>query len=158
MYIQGTREYQHHISNYGHPTRFGFMEIENLWKAQNWDPAGLLDLYQKAGAKYFVALANHHDNFDTYDSKHHEWNAVRVGPKRDIVGTWAKSARERGLRFGVSNHSAHAWHWFQTAYGYDPEGTLAGQRYDAFRLRKEDGRGKWWEGLDPQQLYTGPTW
>ena len=51
MYIQGTREYQHHISNYGHPTGFGFMEIENLWKAQNWDPEGLLDLYQKAGAK-----------------------------------------------------------------------------------------------------------
>ena len=157
MYIQGTREYQHHISNYGHPTGFGFMEIENLWKAQNWDPEGLLDLYQKAGAKYFVALANHHDNFDAYDSRYHEWDAVRVGPRRDIVGTWAKLARERGLRFGVSNHSAHSWHWYQVAYGYDPEGSRAAQRYDAFRLRKADGRGKWWDGLDPQALYTGPS-
>jgi alpha-L-fucosidase len=157
MYIQGSREYQHHISNYGHPTEFGFMEIENLWKAQNWDPASLLDRYQKAGAKYFVALANHHDNFDTYDSKYHEWNAVRVGPRRDIIGTWERLARERGLRFGVSNHSAHSWHWYQVAYGYDPEGSRAGHRYDAFRLRKADGRGKWWEGLDPQALYTGPS-
>ena len=74
------------------------------------------------------------------------------GPKRDIVGGWAKAARARGLKFGVSNHSAHAWHWFQTAYGYDPEGPSAGERYDAFRLTKYDGKGKWWEGLDPQEL------
>ena len=80
---------------------------------------------------------------------------MRVGPKRDLVGTWAKVARAKGLRFGVSNHSAHAWHWLQAAYGYDPEGPLAGQRYDAYRLTKADGRGTWWEGLDPQELYTG---
>jgi alpha-L-fucosidase len=116
-----------------------------------------MDLYQRAGAKYFVALANHHDNFDAYDSKYHAWNSVNVGAKKDIVGTWARVARKRGLRFGVSNHSAHAWHWFQTAYGYDGEGPLAGVRYDAFTLKKEDGRGKWWDGLDPQDLYTGPN-
>jgi alpha-L-fucosidase len=114
-------------------------------------------LYQRAGAKYFVALANHHDNFDNYDSKYHAWNSVNVGPHRDIVGTWAKIARAHGLRFGVSNHSAHAWHWFQPAYGYDPEGPKAGIRYDAARLTKADGKGKWWEGLDPQELYTGPN-
>ena len=113
-------------------------------------------LYKAAGAKYFVALANHHDNFDCYDSKYHEWNSVRVGPHKDIVGTWAKVARDNGLRFGVSNHSAHAWHWLQTAYGYDAEGDHAGERYDGF-LTKADGKGKWWEGLDPQQLYTGPN-
>jgi len=108
-----------------------------------------------AGARYFISLANHHDNFDNYASRYHDWNSTKVGPKRDIVGGWAKAARARGLKFGVSNHSAHAWHWFQTAYGYDPEGARAGERYDAFRLTKYDGRGKWWEGLDPQELYGG---
>lgn len=155
MYIQGHPQYGHHLETYGHPTQVGFMEMQNRWKAENWDPDALLDLYVKAGAKYFVALANHHDNLDNYDSKHHGWNSVRVGPKRDLVGIWAKAARARGLRFGVSNHSAHAWHWYQTAYGYDPEGPHAGQRYDAYTLTKADGRGKWWQGLDPQQLYTG---
>lgn len=155
MYIQGHRHYDHHVRTYGHPTEVGFMEIQNRWKAENWEPEALMDLYANAGARYFVALANHHDNQDCYDSKHHAWNTVRVGPKRDLVGTWARAARARGLRFGVSNHSAHAWHWFQTAYGYDPEGPLAGQRYDAYRLSKADGRGKWWQGLDPQALYTG---
>jgi alpha-L-fucosidase len=155
MYIQGNWQYEHHLKTYGHPTQVGFMEMNNRWKAENWDPDALLDLYVKAGAKYFVALANHHDNFDNYNSKYHRWNSVGVGPKRDLVGTWAKAARARGLRFGVSNHGAHAWHWFQTAYGYDPEGAFAGQRYDAYTLTKADGRGKWWEGLDPQELYTG---
>jgi len=157
MYIQGHRNYEHNVKTYGHPSKFGFMEIENLWKAEHWDPEKLMDLYVRAGAKYFVALANHHDNFDAYNSKYHAWNSVNVGPHKDIVGTWAKVARARGLRFGVSNHSAHAWHWYQTAYGYDAEGPLAGVRYDAFTLTKADGKGKWWEGLDPQDLYTGPN-
>jgi len=155
MYLQGNWQYEHHLKTYGHPTQVGFMEMQNRWKADAWEPEALMALYEKAGAKYFVALANHHDNFDAYDSKYHGWNSVRVGPRRDIVGTWAKAARAKGLRFGVSNHSAHAWHWLQPAYGYDAEGPLAGQRYDAWRLTKADGRGKWWDGLDPQDLYTG---
>jgi alpha-L-fucosidase len=157
MYIQGSRQYEYHVKTYGHPSAFGFMEMDNLWKADQWEPEKLMELYKRAGAKYFVALANHHDNFDAYDSKHHAWNSVNVGPKKDIVGIWAKTAKKVGLRFGVSNHSAHAWHWFQTAYGYDGEGPLAGVRYDAAVLTKADGRGKWWEGLDPQELYTGPN-
>jgi alpha-L-fucosidase len=155
MYQQGDSDYDDHLSRFGHPADTGFMEIDNLWKAERWDPESLMDLYQRAGAKYFVSLANHHDNFDNYNSRFHAWNSMNVGPKRDIVGTWEKIARARGLRFGVSNHSAHAWHWFQVAYGYDAVGPRAGQRYDAYRLTKADGKGKWWEGLDPQELYTG---
>lgn len=157
MYLQGSRAYRHHVRHYGHPADIGFMEMYPRWTAARWDPERLIDLYQRAGARYFMALANHHDNFDTYPSSHHGWNATRYGPKRDIVGTWAKLARDRGMRFGVSNHSAHAWHWYQPAYGYDPEGLRAGQRYDASRLTRADGIGKWWDGLDPQQLYTGRT-
>ena len=156
MYIQGQPQNRYHVDHYGHPSQFGFMELDNLWKAEAWEPEALMQLYVKAGARYFVSLANHHDNFDCYDSTHHPWNSVRVGPKKDIVGIWAGLARRSGLRFGVTNHSAHAWHWFQTAYGYDPEGPLAGVPYDGFTT-KEQGRGKWWEGLDPQDLYVGQS-
>jgi alpha-L-fucosidase len=155
MYLQGTKDYHYHVEHYGHPSKFGFMELDNLWKAEKWDPEKLMQLYVRAGAKYFVALANHHDNFDAYDSKYHAWNSVNVGPKKDIVGLWAKIARANGLRFGVSNHSSHAWHWFQPAYGHDVEGPLAGVPYDAATLTKADGQGKWWDGLDPQELYAG---
>jgi alpha-L-fucosidase len=155
MYLQGQRQYDHHLKTYGHPSKSGFMEIDNLWKAENWQPAELMDLYVKAGAKYFTALANHHDNFDAYNSRFHNWNSVKIGPKKDIVGIYGKLAKDHGLRFAVSNHSSHAWHWLQVAYDYDPEGPLQGVRYDAYTLTKADGKGKWWEGFDPQELYTG---
>ena len=155
MYEQGQHDYEHHLKTYGHPSRTGYLDITNLWTADRWDPEALMAKYVKAGAKYFVSLACHHDNVDTYNSHHHAWNTLRLGPKRDVVGTWAKVARRAGLRFGVSNHAAHAWHWYQTAYGYDAVGPLKGVRYDAYWRTKADGKGKWWEGLDPQQLYTG---
>ncbi|KLE35959.1 alpha-L-fucosidase [Aurantiacibacter luteus] len=155
MYLQGDWKYDHHLANYGHPTQHGFIDLLDGWTAERWDPGALLDLYQRAGAKYFMALAVHHDNFDCFDSQHHGWNAMRIGPRRDIVGTWERLARERGMKFAISNHGSHAWHWFQAAYGYDPEGPLRGRRYDAWRLREADGRGKSWQGLDPQQFYTG---
>ncbi|RIA45899.1 alpha-L-fucosidase [Hephaestia caeni] len=157
MYVQGHPMYAHHLAHYGHPADTGFIEIENRWKAEHWQPEALIDLYKRAGAKYFMALGCHHDNLDAFDSAHHAWNSTRVGPKRDIVGTWEKAVRRAGLRFGISNHSSHAWHWWQTAYGYDAEGPRAGERYDAFKLTKADGKGTWWDGLDPQDLYCGPS-
>ena len=157
MYMQGDPTYEWHVKNYGHPTKFGFMELDNLWKADQWQPEQLMQLYQAAGAKYFFALANHHDNFDNYASTYHPWNSTRIGPRRDIIGDWEKVARAHGMKFGVSNHSSHAWHWFQVAYGYDAIGPMANQRYDAATLTKAAGKGKWWEGLDPQTLYAGRT-
>lgn len=155
LYMQGHPMYEHHLATYGHPSKTGMMDIQNRWTADRWDPDALIERYKKAGAKYFMSLACHHDNLDCYDSRYHAWNSLRVGPKRDIVGTWEKAARKAGLKFGVSNHAAHAWHWYQTGYAYDPTGPLKGVRYDASTLRKADGAGKWWDGLDPQQLYTG---
>ncbi|MBJ6121816.1 alpha-L-fucosidase [Sphingomonas mollis] len=155
MYMQGHPMYRHHLATYGHPADTGMIDIQNRWTAAAWDPEALMKRFTAAGAKYFVSLACHHDNLDCYDSSHHAWNTLRVGPKRDVVGIWEKTARAAGLRFGVSNHAAHAWHWFQPAYAYDPEGPRKGERYDAYRLTRADGRGKWWDGLDPQELYTG---
>ncbi len=98
MHVQGTPFHSHHVRAYGHPSRFGFMELIGRWKAEKWDPAALIALYRKAGARYFMSMASHHDNFDNFDSAHHDWNSVRVNPKRDIVGAWEKLAREAGLR------------------------------------------------------------
>jgi alpha-L-fucosidase len=152
MYEQGSGHYKYHVEHYGHPSKFGFKDICNLWKAEKWDPEKLIQLYKRAGAKYFVALANHHCNFDCWDSKYHEWNSVKVGPHKDIVGTWAEAARRHGLRFGVTVHSARSWDWFDVAHGSDKTGPLAGVPYDG-RLTRADGQGQWWQGLDPQNLY-----
>jgi len=50
-------------------------------------------------ARYFFGLANHHDNFDAYDSKYHAWNSVNVSPQKDIVGSRARIVRENGVRW-----------------------------------------------------------
>ncbi|MGF7147009.1 alpha-L-fucosidase [Sphingomonas zeicaulis] len=155
MYMQGHPMYAHHLATYGHPSVSGMKDIQHRWTAERWDPDALMARYVRAGARYFVTLACHHDNLDCYDSRYHAWNSLNVGPKRDVVGIWEKAARKAGLKFGVSNHAAHAWHWYQPAYGYDPTGPKKGERYDAFRLGKADGRGQWWDGLDPRELYTG---
>jgi alpha-L-fucosidase len=155
MYEEGSPDYRFHLEHYGHPSQVGFKEIDHLWRAEHWDPERLIRLYQAAGARYFVALANHHDNFDTWNSKHQPWNSVNIGPKKDIVGTWARIARERGLRFGVTVHAARAWDWFDVSHRSDKNGPLAGVPYDG-NLMKADGKGKWWEGYDPAELY-GPA-
>jgi alpha-L-fucosidase len=152
MYVEGSRQYKVHLQKYGHPSVFGFKDVINTWHAENWDPAKLMALYKRAGAQYFVALANHHDNFDNYDSKYQPWNAMKIGPKKDLIDGWAKAARDNGLRFGVSIHAARAWSWYEVAQGADKTGQYAGVQYDG-KVTKADGAGKWWEGLDPQELY-----
>lgn len=153
MYIQGSGQYNDHLATYGHPSIFGFKDIIHLWKAKNWDPEKLVAMYKDAGAKFFVALANHHDNFDNYDSKYQPWNSVALGPKKDLIGGWAKAARDNGLPFGVTIHAAHAWSWYEPSQGSDKTGDKAGVPYDG-KLTKADGKGQWWDGLDPQDLYA----
>jgi alpha-L-fucosidase len=153
MYFENERQGEFHRENYGHPSKVGFKDIINLWKAENWDPDKLMALYKRAGAQYFGALANHHDNFDNFDSKYQPWNSVNMGPKKDLIGGWAKAARANGLRFGVSIHASHAWTWYEITQGADKNGPLAGVPYDG-KLTKADGQGEWWEGFDPQDLYA----
>jgi alpha-L-fucosidase len=98
-------------------------------------------------------MANHHDNFDNFDSTYQPWNSVNMGPRKSIVGGWEKAARAAGLRFAISSHGDRAWSWYQSAQLADPSGLLAGVRYDGL-LSKEEGRGLWWEGFDPQDLYA----
>ena len=146
-------QYKYHLKQYGHPSKFGFKEVINTWKAENWDPDRIVALCKRAGAEYFVAMANHHDNFDTWDSKYQPWNSVKIGPKKDLIGGWAAATRRQGLRFGVSVHAARTWHWFDFTQTSDTTGPMAGIPYDG-KLTAADGKGTWWEGLDPQDLYA----
>lgn len=142
MYMEEHWKYKYHVEKYGHPSKFGFKEVINDWKANAWDPEELVSFYKKAGARYFMALANHHDNLDLYKSKHQKnWNATKVGPKKDLVGGWEKAARKNNLYFGVSVHAAHAWSWMETAQRADKNGPFAGIPYDG-KLTKADGKGK----------------
>ncbi|MEI7829082.1 MAG: alpha-L-fucosidase [Prolixibacteraceae bacterium] len=133
-----SKEYLYHVEHYGHPSTFGYKEIIGLWKAERWDPDQLMKLYKKVGAKYFVSMGTHHDNFFLWNSKIHKWNAVNMGPKKDVLGLWQKAAKNEGLRFGVSEHLGASYTWFQPSHGSDPNGPKAGAPYDGANPEFQD--------------------
>ncbi len=138
LYQQGHRQYKDHLEHYGHPTKLGHKDLIPLWKAEKWDPDRLMALYKKAGARYFVSMGVHHDNFDLWNSKHQRWNAVQMGPHRDVVGDWQKAAKKLGLRFGVSEHLGASFTWFQDSHRSDKTGPLAGIPYDGADPKYQD--------------------
>ncbi len=160
MYEQGSRDYNDHLARFGHPSKAGYKDIIPLWKAEKWDPDGLMELYKKAGARYFVAQAVHHDNFDNWNSKYHSWNSVNMGPHRDMVGDWRKAALKQGLRFGVSEHLGASFTWFQGSHGSDKTGPFAGVPYDGsdprwaelYHLPTAPGDNKWYTNDPRSQL------
>ena len=131
MYIQGQEQYKYTVATYGHPSKVGYKDIIPTFKGAKWDPEHLMDLYVKAGAKYFFSMGVHHDGFDMWNSRYQpRWNAVATGPKRDIVGLYAAAARKRGLKFGVSEHLSNSYDWLAVSHGSDATGDLAGVPYD----------------------------
>ena len=130
MYVEGSDDYKDHVARYGHPSKFGYKDIIPLWKAQRWDPDKLMVLYKKAGAKYFVSMGTHHDDFFLWNSKIHKWNAVNYGPHKDVVGIWQAAAKKEGLKFGVSEHLGASFTWFQPSHGADTTGPYKGVPYD----------------------------
>ena len=138
IYEQGSGHNKYHLEHYGHPSEFGYKDIIPLWKAEKWDPDRLMALYKKAGAKYFVSMGTHHDNFFLWKSALHRWNAVAMGPHRDVVGDWQKAAHKYGLKFGVSEHLAASFTWFQGSHGSDKTGPKAGVPYDGANPKYQD--------------------
>jgi alpha-L-fucosidase len=130
MYLESDPAYKYHVANYGHPSVFGYKDIIPLWKAEKWDPDKLMELYKKSGARYFVSMGTHHDNFFLWDSKIHKWNSVNMGPKKDVVALWQQAAKKQGMKFGVSEHLGASYTWFQSAHGSDKQGPKAGVPYD----------------------------
>ena len=141
LYEQGSAEYEHHLKHYGHPSEHGYKDFIPLWKAAKFDPDALLALFKRAGAKYFCPCAVHHDNFDLWQSKHHRWNAVNMGPHKDLIGMWRQATLKAGLRFGVTTHLSRSYSWLNVANQSDTEGPKAGVPYDGAQ-----GQGK---GLYP---------
>ena len=93
-----------HTEHFGPPDKFGYKDFVPLFKAEKFDPDAWALLFQKAGAKYIIPTAEHHDGFALWDSKLTRWDAKDMGPHRDLIGDLARAVRKKGLKFGVSNH------------------------------------------------------
>jgi alpha-L-fucosidase len=129
----GRGHYEYHVKTYGHPSKFGYKDIINIWKAEKFDSDYadmLMKKYKKAGADFFVSLVHHHDNFDLWDSKYHRWNAVDKGPHKNIVKIWENATRKNNLRFGLTSHLVRSPGWWEVNKNADTAGAYAGIPYD----------------------------
>jgi len=111
--------FTHHVNTYGHPGTFGYKDFIPMFKGENFDAGAWMDLFERAGAKYVVPVAEHHDAFAMYKSNFTRWNSLEMGPKRDILGELFAAARERGLKTGASSHLAFNWAYFNRKPEFD---------------------------------------
>jgi len=87
-----------------HPPDFGYKDIIPEFKAEKWDPDAWAQLFAAVGARYVVMTAEHHDGWANWDSDLTPWNAVDMGPHRDLVGDLGKALKKQGLKFAPSYH------------------------------------------------------
>ncbi|WP_282124705.1 alpha-L-fucosidase [Algibacter mikhailovii] len=109
-----------HKRFFGDPKEFGYKELIPLLTGAKFDPKKIVNLVEQAGIKYIVPMAVHHDGFAMWDSKViDEFNAMKMGPKRNTTKEIIDEARLRGMKVGVSTHVArHSWYYSKTP-GYD---------------------------------------
>lgn len=112
MYQEGSKEYEHHLKTYGPHAEFGYKDFIPRFTASQFDPTAWAELFREAGARFVVPVAEHHDGFPMYDCSFSEWTAVKMGPKRDLIGELAAAVRSEGLAFGVSSHRVENWFFY----------------------------------------------
>ena len=152
MYDENYPMYKHHQENWGDQRVFGYKDFIPLFKAEKWDPDAWARLFKEAGARYVVPCAEHHDAFAMYDSAYTRWNAVAMGPKRDVIGELSNAVRKQGMRFGVSSHYAFNWYYFIKKEGFD---TADPQYADLYGTRQGENWSSgeelihhWWDPND----------
>lgn len=130
MYDKNHREFEHHIKTYGPQDKFGYKDFVPMFKAQNFSAEEWIMLFKKAGAKYIMPVAEHHDGFAMYDTEFNRWNAKNMGPCRDIVGELKNACDENGLVFCASSHRAE--HYFFLNMGRTFDSDVNDEKYADF--------------------------
>jgi len=99
---------------YGPLEKFGYKDFIPMFTAEKFNAEEWADLFQKAGARFAGPVAEHHDGFAMWDTKYSEWNAAKMGPKRDVVGQLAAAIKKHGIKFVTAFHHAENWVYFPT--------------------------------------------
>ena len=118
MYLKDSYEYKHHAEKWGKHTDFGYKDFVPMFKAEKFDADEWAELFVESGAKYVVPVAEHHDGFAMYDSELNEWNAVNMGPKRNLLLEMKNAFEKKGLIFGLSSHKLENTWFFNGGMHY----------------------------------------
>jgi alpha-L-fucosidase len=156
MYEPGFDAYKHHIATYGPLDKFGYKDFIPMFKAERFDPSAWAELFKKAGAKYVVPVAEHHDGFAMYDSGLSDWTAAKMGPRRDVIGILAKAVRAQGLHFGLSSHRVE--HDFFMGVGRKIPSDVNDPQYAAFYGPGQPGVYRWGTPVGNDYTYVSSAW
>ncbi len=137
MYRAGTPENKHQLETYGPLASFGYKDFIPMFKAELFDPVKWVTLFKKAGARYVVPVAEHHDGFAMYKTALSKWNAAEMGPHRDVVGELAAEIKKQGLVFGLSSHRIEHW-WFMNGGRKQPSDFLDQKNIDFYGPAREE--------------------
>ena len=130
MYDPGHAEYEYHRKTFGDQKNFGYKDFIPLFKGENFDAEEWVNLFKEAGAKYVMPVCEHHDGFAMYDTEFNRWNAVKMGPCRDVAGEIKKACDKNGLTFCASTHRAE--HYFFMNMGRAFESDVSDDVYRDF--------------------------
>jgi len=113
MYKEDGEARKHFEENFGKLTpEFGYKDLIPMFTAEKFDADEWAELFQKAGARWAGPVAEHHDGFAMWDTKWSEWNAAKMGPKRDVVGELEAAVKKRNMKFVTAFHHAANWFFF----------------------------------------------
>jgi alpha-L-fucosidase len=131
---------------------FGYKDLIPMFTAEKFNADEWAELFQKAGAKFAGPVAEHHDGFAMWNTKYSEWNAAKMGPKRDVVGELEKAIRKRDMKFVTAFHHAANWFFFPvTDERYDtgdPKNSgLYGQRHEEGEMRNQEFIDEWYNKI-----------
>jgi alpha-L-fucosidase len=152
MYREGTPQHAYHAATYGPPSKFGYKDFIPMFRAERFDADEWAELFKKAGAQFAGPVGEHHDGFAMWDTRYSQWNAAKMGPKRDVVGELMQAIRKQGMRFMVALHHAENWwfypHWIEAYDTSDPAyvglyGPLHNQEWATYNP-ETDGRPDEW--------------
>lgn len=110
-----------------HRAKFGnltYYQLADQFKAELFKPDEWARLFEQSGAKYMVLTSKHHDGFTLWPSKeaNHSWgfpwNAMDVGPKRDLLGDLFKAVRKTSVHAGMYYS---LYEWFNPLWKSDPK-------------------------------------
>ncbi len=126
--LRNERRGDHNIVKTFHDQTYGvdapYQDFAPQFTAQFFDPQAWAELFKKSGVRYVVLTSKHHDGFALWPSAdasrtwQQPWNAVEIGPHRDLLGDLATATRDAGLKFGIY---FSLYEWFNPLYLEAPE-------------------------------------
>jgi alpha-L-fucosidase len=108
----GGMTWEFHKRVYG--ADFPYFDFAPMFRAELFDADKWADLFARSGAKYVALTSKHHEGFTLWKSAEanrswgRPWNAVDIGPKRDLLSELSDAGRKKGLEMGIY-YSLYEW-------------------------------------------------